>query len=301
MNKQRCKISILSQDQVSDLAHTLASAPQPLTQVSLSIAPYATEIPFISDEHAANRRLLKGGAKAAMAGVRKVLGDEVELSLLKNTKGIWQGRKQEFLQLVEQHFPPISMMVSHSIFLQERLCKGEACENDFPVNGGVLVVECGEKLLFLVRHCATCANVRHREQYAIPQRPPKGPFTQEQLEQSFQQLKASADTMCASLKELQPARDLFRAMHSSGLEPALLASPLPRAIISSASLALDISSEQLQRLQQVFRCDPAPDAAALAGYQQAYTCAGKLVSPYCKGRSLPELVKRLRARVASGE
>lgn len=303
--EQRCKIAILSQERVSQLARALAPSAAPLEQVSISIAPYATEIPFISDGDADNRRLLKGGARGAMDGVREVLGDQVQMSLLVNTEGLWQGRKREFLELVEHRFPPLSMMVSHSIFLQERLCLGEGCEDDFPVNGGVLVVECGEKLLFLVRHCATCANVTRRKQYAIPQRPPKGPFTEEQLEASFQQLKSSADTMCASLKELQPARDLFRAMYSSGLRPALLASPLPRAIISSASLAVDISEQQLEKLQQVFSCDPVPDAASLSNYQRAYTCDGSLnKSPYCNGRpgdagELAELLQKLRTRAFS--
>lgn len=143
----------------------------------------------------------------------------------------------------------------------------------------------GERRIFLLRHCPTCANVAER-----PRRKEDAPpteLTNKQEREGLAELKSSARTMCADLSPLAPARTFYRALQGIGKEGGLFCSPLPRAIVTATSLGEDVSPETLAACQRAMRaCEPPPSKKELLEYMQRGACPphGKLESPYCSAK-----------------
>ena len=259
----------------TDVERSLAAAPPNV----VTVVPFVAEVPWLSPaEDAAGERLTGEDAASLIAKVHTVLSGKVHVELWSrhaSEKDFWSGHAERFLSKVLPHLPNHSFIVSHGLFMQFRLCRGRPCVDEWVPNGGMLVVERAGKRVYVVRHCPTCANINNAHKEVVGGRPNGTDATDHRKQRdSLALLKKSATTMCADVSALQHPRAFFRSLRARGLRPMLFCSPLPRAMVTAASLALDITATQLRDLQKVFRvCEDTP-RARLRSYLQTHTCVG---------------------------
>lgn len=249
----------------------------------VEILPNVTEVQWSDDGKDTNgETLIEGGTEPVLRTLRSVLGKKVDIALSSWAAEsadyeLWSGNAGRFLKDTLPKLPRNSIVVSHGLFMQLRLCRNNSCSSHVVPNGGVLCVVCrndNNKLVFIARHCPTCDNVNR--------------FVKKTLEvkqigqKAAEHLQQSARTMCVSLEPLQPLMLLVKAMNAYGSGAYVFCSPLPRAIVTAASLVSSVTSQDLRELQKKFAsCPIPPTPKEVEAYLQEKTCCGELDSPFC--------------------
>lgn len=249
----------------------------------IQIIPNVTEVEWSSDGKDTNGDvLIEGGTEPVLRVVRSVLLSKVDIRLSRLARKapdyvLWSGNAQRFLQDTLPQLPRNSVIVSHGLFMQLRLCRDRPCVRETVPNGGVLCLVCpaqNNKIVFVVRHCPTCDNVsRHKN----------GTLEVAQTGTSAtRHLRDSANTMCVCVSPLRPLKLLMNVMHRLGVGANVYCSPLPRAVVTAAALVCNVSSKDLRKLQKKFwACPTPPSAIEVEAYLKEKNCSGGVVSPYC--------------------
>uniref|UniRef100_A0A6C0BZG4 Uncharacterized protein n=1 Tax=viral metagenome TaxID=1070528 RepID=A0A6C0BZG4_9ZZZZ len=250
---------------------------------NIQILPNVTEVAWSADGNDTDGRVLvEGGTEHVLRTVRSVLGSKVNVTLSKLARKapdfvLWSGNATRFVKDTLPLLPRNSVVVSHGLFMQLRLCKKSMCNVDTIPNGGVLCLVCPDqnnKLVFVVRHCPTCDNVFRYQKRTLAIALP--------AHKGKEYLQNSSKTMCISLKPLRPLKLLLNVMHMLGVGANVYCSPLPRAVVTAAALVCDVSSSDLLKLQDKFgACPVPPTPQEVEAYLKEKTCEGELHSPYC--------------------
>lgn len=177
----------------------------------------------------------------------------------------WGSDFHAFRREIWKDLAPISFVVSHGNFMRKQVCvETESCSRGVP-NGGVLCMRNRSKLVFFVRHCATCHNIDKTGSATL--------------------------TMCYRFRELDAVKNLARAILGAyGRRMCgFYSSPLPRAIVTCVFLQRDISEDERLRLCRNFgACANHIETTDLERHEQKHDCDNSS-SPFCVIQSARQL------------